>query len=56
MNVEFLKNKRGDMKQIIKNLDTDISHNELGKEVVDSKILKLKEEIERIEIQIEQNE
>jgi hypothetical protein len=56
MNVEFLKNKREDVKQIIKNLDTDISRNELGKEVVDAKILKLKEEIERLEIQIKQNE
>ena len=56
MNVEFLKTKRTAMKQIVENLDTDISRNELGKEVVDAKILKLKEEIERLEIQIKQNE
>lgn len=56
MNVEFLKTKRTDMKQTIKNLDTEISRNELGKEVVDAEILKLKEEIEKLEIQIKQNE
>jgi len=56
MNVEFLKIKLKDIKQHIKNLDTDISRHELGNEVVDAQILKSKEEIKILEIQIKQNE
>ena len=56
MNVKFLKTQRTAKKQIIKDLNTDISRNELGKEEVDAQILKLNEEIERLEIQIKQNE
>lgn len=55
MNAEFLKNQRINKEQIIKDLDTDIKRNELGDEVVDAKILKLKEEIEILDIQIKQN-
>ncbi len=56
MNVEFFKTKLTDIKQHIKNLDTDTSRNVLGKVVVDAQILKSKEEIKRLEIQIKKNE
>jgi len=56
MKVEFLKTNITDLKQHIKNLDTDMSRNELGKDVVDAQIQKSKEEIKRLEIQIEQNQ
>lgn len=56
MKVELLKTKITDLKQHIKNLDVDTSRNELGNEVVDAQILKSKEEIKRLEIQIEQNQ
>lgn len=56
MNVEFLKIELTDIKQHIENLDTDISRNVLGNEEVDAQILKSKEEIKRLEIQIKKNE
>jgi len=48
-NKQITKNVVADMKQAIKNLDTDESRNELGKEVVDAEILKIKEKIKLIE-------
>ena len=48
-NKQITKNVVADMKQAIKNLDTDKSRNELGKEVVDAEILKLKEKIKLID-------
>ena len=56
MDVEFLKIKLKDIRQHIQNLDSDISRNELGNDVVDAQIQKSKEKIERLEIQIKQNE
>ena len=56
MNVEFLKTQRTNKEQIVTNLNTDATRSELGDEVVGAKILKLKEEIKILNIQINHNE
>ena len=53
MNREILQTEYNDIKSIIRDLEA--KRNELGNDLVDAKILKLKERIQQIEIEIHEH-